>query len=178
MIWTYGEARRKEEAMAKNDVDQKRVRVSTAPPPESAIKRVDAIFIVVTQAFCPKGDNLIIDTNPKFDGYPGIKIHVECDGESGDVVLSPFHGDDTKKGRTNWRAGARLKVTCPICGTALPKLASCRCEGGGDLVRLYLTPKLSDSHLLAMCNIWGCRRSRTIDNWQIISEYLDGEIEG
>lgn len=166
--------------MAKKDVDVDGVRISSPPPPNSALKHVDDVFIVVTQAFCPNGHNLVDENDRReenlFDGYPGIKLHVTQNGQEGEVILSPFHGDCTKKGKTDWNSGAKLEVRCPVCKELLPRMASCRCEGNGDLILLYLTPKLSDSHILGLCNVWGCRRSRTINNWQIISEYLDGSI--
>ncbi len=163
--------------MAKEDIDKKRVRISITPPPDSTLKQVDDVFIVISQAFCPNGHNLVTDDNADFDGYPGLKVRLESGEKSGNVVLSPFHGDDSKKGATDWVPGDKLRISCSICNEPLAKMASCRCDGKGDLVKLYLTPNLSDSHVLAMCNIWGCRRSRTINNWQIISEYLDGQIE-
>jgi hypothetical protein len=169
--------------MAKEDVDAKRVRISATPSSESALKQIDEVFIVITQAFCPNGHNLIVDISGNsydfdcdFDGFPGLKLRLEGDGEVGDVVLSPFHGDHSKKGKTNWRHGAKLKIRCPQCGSELPRLASCTCEEKGDMIKVFLSPALKDSHVLALCNVWGCKRSHTIDNWQIISEYLDGQI--
>ena len=166
--------------MAKKDVDQEHVRVSTAPPPMSAIKQVDDVFIVVTQAYCPNGHNLVDETNEQFDGYPGIRLLVRDGENEGEVHLSPFHGDESKLGKTDWRVGVRLEVLCPICQTPLPSLAHCHCETpdgrGGELVKLYLSPALTDSHVLALCNVWGCRHSRTVDNWQLISEFLEGQI--
>ena len=170
--------------MSKQDVDVTQVRISAVPADDSALKQVDDVFIVVTQAFCPNGHNLIVDFDKEpydfesdFDGFPGLKIRLESDTESGDVVLSPFHGDSSKKGKTDWRAGTKVNILCPHCRTPLPRLASCRCPDNGDLVKVYLSPALTDSNVLAFCNVWGCRRSHTIDNWEIISEYLDGQID-
>ncbi len=165
--------------MAKQDIDSKRLHISVPPPRHSTIQHLDDVYIVITQAYCPNGHNLIDDANESFDGYPGIKLYLESSGgNGGNVVLSPFHGDHSKKGKTDWSDGTPVTISCPECSTALPKLANCRCPGSGDLVKVFLTPQLNDSHVLAVCNIWGCKRSRTIDNWQIISEYLDGQIEG
>lgn len=170
--------------MAKEDIDSKKVKISATPPKESSLKQIDDVFIVITQAFCPNGHNLIVDMegsgyDPEydFDGFPGLMLHLQSSTESGTVVLSPFHGDQSKKGKTDWRTGTKLTIACPHCKVPLPRLASCKCEYNGDLVKVFLSPALKDSHVLAICNIWGCRRSHTIDNWQIISEYLDGQIE-
>lgn len=170
--------------MAKDDVESNKIKISAPPPKESPLKQVDEVFIVVTQAFCPNGHNMIEDISGSnydfesdFDGFPGLRLRLESGGESGDVLLSPYHGDNSKKGKTDWKSGTKMKISCPICNAPLPRLASCRCDDNGDLVKIYLTPALTDSHVLAICNVWGCRRSHTIDNWQIISEYLDGQIE-
>lgn len=163
--------------MPKEDVDRDKLRISTPPPPDSSLIKLDDVFIVVTQAFCHKGHSLMSEDNDLFDGYPGIKVRVRSGNREGDVVLSPFHGDASKKGDLDWKDGTKLEILCPVCRESLVKMASCRCAGDGDLIKIYLSPNLSDSHILAMCNIWGCHRSRTIDNWQIISEYFDGQID-
>jgi hypothetical protein len=169
-------------AMPKRDIDKKRVRITAAPPKDSAIVKVDEVFIVVTQAFCQNGHNLVQDGGESFDGYPGIQLLLDDGkGHTGSFFLSPFHGDGSKKGKTDWAVGTKLQIRCPTCKTSLPVLAKCHCDpqispNGGDLVKLFLSPALTDSHILALCNVWGCRKSRTIDNWNIISEYLDGQI--
>lgn len=168
--------------MPKRDVDKRRLKIASAPPPDSSIIRLDDVFIVVTQAFCQNGHNLVGNDNEQFDGYPGIRLLLEDgEGATGVVFLSPFHGDASKKGKTDWAEGTKLQVRCPTCRTQLPVLAKCHCgskasDARGDLVKLFLSPALTDSHILALCNVWGCRKSRTIDNWNIISEYLDGQI--
>ena len=166
--------------MAKKDVDQERVKISAPPPLESTIKQIDDVFIIITEAYCPNGHNLISDDNEEFDGYPGIKVFLKSDTNEGIVYLSPIHGDGTKKGNQDWKDGQKIQFFCPICNVPLPTFAKCHCsfESGqhGDLVKLFTSSDLSDSHILALCNVWGCRRSRTIDNWNIISEFLDGQI--
>jgi hypothetical protein len=166
--------------MAKRDVDQEQLRISTNPPPDSAIKQVDDVYIVVTQAFCPNGHNLVDDANEIFDEYPGIRLKLVAGDRSGEVFLSPYHGDGSKRGATDWKDGTRFDVRCPTCDVSLPVLTRCSCKSDdgkiGQLVKLYLTPGLNDSHMVVVCNVWGCRHSRTIDNWHIISEFFDGRI--
>jgi len=166
--------------MPKKDVDKKKVRISAIPPLDSSIKQVDDVFIVITEAYCPNGHNLISEDNEDFDGYAGIKVLLRGATNEGEVFISPFHGDATKKGEQGWKTGEKLAFFCPVCEVPLPTFARCHCafEDGqeGELVKLYTSRDLSDSHMLALCNVWGCRRSRTIDNWNIISEYLDGSI--
>jgi hypothetical protein len=123
--------------MPKDDVDKEGLRISTAPPSDSSLITVDDVFIVVTQAFCQFGHSLINDDNDLFDGYPGIKVRVKSKERSGDVTLSPFHGDASKKGDLDWEDGAKLEILCPVCHKSLVKMASCRCPGDGDLVKMY-----------------------------------------
>jgi hypothetical protein len=163
--------------MAKQDIDKEHVRISVIPPPNSALKQIDDVYIVITQAFCPDGHPLIGDDNELFDGYPGLKVLLKSENSSGEIVLSPFHGDESKKGAALWADGEKVEICCPECGKPFPRMASCSCPGAGDLIKIYTTTTMSDSNILAMCNVWGCRRSRTINNWQIISEYFDGQIK-
>lgn len=166
--------------MAKKDVEHKKLRISSPPPSDSALKQLDDVFIVVTEAFCPAGDNLISDDNEDFDGYPGIRVILKSDNKEGTVFLSPFHGDATKKGELDWLEGEKLEFFCPYCRIPLPTFGKCHCSfdsgQAGELVKLFTSTDLSDSHVLALCNVWGCRRSRTIDNYNIVSEYIDGLI--
>jgi len=166
--------------MAKKDVDQDNVRISLVPEPNSSLKQVDEVIIVVTQAFCPNGHNLVDDANAQFDGYPGIKLLLRSSEREGEVYLSPFHGDASKKGDVDWKTGQSLEICCPICKSPMESIASCKCgldgEAKGRLVKIFLSPALNDSHIMAVCNVWGCRRSRTVNNWNIISEYLEGGI--
>ena len=163
--------------MGNNNVDKDRVKIATQPGADSAIKTVDDVYILVTQAYCPNGHNMVMDDNDQFSGQPGIRLSIKHEGKVGQVTLSPFHGDQSKLSAEEWDPGAKLSVCCPVCQEPLAKIANCRCEHEGDLVKAFLSPNLNDSHILALCNIWGCRRSHTIDNWQIISEYLEGTID-
>ncbi len=91
--------------MPKEDVDQDKVRISNAPPPNSTIRQVDDVFILITQAFCQNGHSLIADDTHLFDDHPGIRLHLEGENDSGEVILSPFQGDASKKGKTVWAEG-------------------------------------------------------------------------
>ena len=163
--------------MSKAQSKKKNVRISVTPTSDSSLALVDDVVILATQAFCPQGHNLISDDNEKFDGFPGIRLHLTAaTGEESEVTLSPFHGDAAKRCQKESPDGTRFTIACPICRTPLPKLTKCHCAHNGDMVTLFLTPALQESAILALCNVWGCPRSRSVDNWQIISEYLDGEI--
>ena len=96
--------------MPKRHVDKERIRISVAPPPDSALRQVDDVFIIITQAFCHNGHSLIAENDELFDDYPGIKFYLESDTNSGEVILSPIHGDASKKGKTDWKSGEKLKI--------------------------------------------------------------------
>ncbi len=157
-------------------VDVDHLKVAGRPPSEgTGVKMEDDVLIIVTQLFCPNGHNLVDQEDKRFDGYGGIRLLVGDGQKEGVVVLSPFHGDRRKEGIT-FPEGTKLSLRCPVCGVELPSLASCTCEGHGELRKLYLTPELEDSHLVAVCDVWGCPRSRVIDENEILSEYVEGNI--
>ena len=144
---------------------------------ETKVKLIDNVIIVVTQAFCPKGHNLIYRDDIHFDGYKGISLWVSDGKKEGEVILSPIHGDHRKVTDVIYKTGTKLTIACPHCKTPLPTVGKCKCEWGGDYVKIYLTPKLEDKHIIAVCDIWGCPNSRVIDNFHIISEYIEEDIE-
>lgn len=158
------------------NVDVERLKVAPRPPSEgTGVKVEDEVLIIVTQLFCPNGHNLVDQEDKRFDGYGGIRLLVSDGEREGIVVLSPFHGDRRKEGIT-FPEGTKLHLMCPVCRVELPVLANCTCSGHGELRKLYLTPKLEDSHLVAVCDVWGCPRSRVIDENEILSEYVEGNI--
>ena len=91
----------------------------------------------------------------------------------GEVILSPFHGDHTRRSKLDYEAGTRLKVSCPVCRAQLPVLSACTCSFGGSLVMLYLTSMLDDGNVVAICNTWGCHRSKVFDQAQLLAAYLE-----
>lgn len=146
------------------------------PSEETQIKEVDDVIIQVTQAYCPNGHNLIRPENDLFDGEPGIRLSVSDGKKKEIVILSPFHGDHARKGFIDFAEGARVQIACPDCGAQLPRLSRCSC-GDGDLCLLYLTPRLDEGHVVALCNIWGCHRSKVFDQAQLLSAYMECEAE-
>jgi len=162
--------------MAKKDIQRSRLRVSEIPPSaESGVKIEDEVFVLVTQIFCPKGHNLVGFGKKTFDGFPGIALLVSDGKTEGLVELSPFHGDASKVGPT-YKKGTRLSVKCPICRTELPVSARCGCSANGALRKIYLTPTIDEAHVIHLCDVWGCRRSRLIDSFETLSEYIEGNI--
>ncbi len=162
--------------MPRKDVDRERLRIRK--PEASAgtgVQLLEQAFVVVTQAFCPRGHNLVGAGPTAFEGYPGIAIWVSDGKTQGLVELSPVHGDRTKVG-PDFPPGTRLRLECPVCRAELPILAHCSCQPDGTLRKLYLTEKRDDAHLVGLCDVWGCTRSRVIDADEILSEWLAGNI--
>jgi hypothetical protein len=161
----------------KDDVRKEQLKIHRGEPsPETGLQLEDRVYLIVTRAFCPAGHNLVRSGGTLFDGYAGISLRVSDGVRKGIVELSPFHGDPTKAGIT-FAPGKKLSVCCPECGIDLPTLARCTCPGGGELRKIFLTPAAVDAHLIAICDVWGCPRSRTIDSYEIMSEFLEGNIE-
>jgi hypothetical protein len=146
-----------------------------APPPSKKVrvKEVDDVIIQVTQAFCPNGHNLVRNRRQLFDGSPGISLLVSDGKNSGEVILSPFHGDHSRKTKLDFSAGTTLEISCPVCKAQLPVLSPCTCRHHGKLFMLYLTPELDDGHVVALCNVWDCHRSKVFDQAQLLAAFLE-----
>ena len=77
------------------------------------------VMVIVTQAFGPRGDNLVGISDVTFDGHPAVTIGVRAGGREGLVHVSPIHGDARKKGFVDIAAGTRCELYCPISGAPL-----------------------------------------------------------
>jgi len=136
------------------------------------LERLRSGMIVVTRLFCPNGHNLVDTTgSASFNGYPGIMLLVEGAETSGKVIISPIHGDDTKFGETDFEPGELTRVKCPTCEVELPPVQPCGCTDDAQLLGLYLDDSLEHGNQVALCQTWGCLRSRIMDRFQIISKF-------
>ncbi len=160
--------------MAKKEGRRSKLQVAKKKPTAATRVKKDDVMIVLTQAFCTTGHNLI-RPGEQFHGFDGIHLWVSDGKTEGLVVVSPIHGDSSKRGPT-FRKGAKLEISCPECHTPLPKLCRCSCGKGGSLRTIYLTPELSEAHQAAVCDVWGCPRSRVIDAHEILSEFIEAEL--
>jgi hypothetical protein len=166
--------------MSKKDVKRQTVRLHRGTPTEATQIVLEEnslrdVFVVVTQLYCPLGHNLVGLSNQEFDGFPGISLWVSHGDQAGEVIISPIHGDGSKRG-ASFPKGAKLSLACPTCKTEIPELTTCKCQPDARLRKLFLTPTLSEAHLVAVCDIWGCPLSRVIDSYEMFSEYLEGHI--
>jgi len=163
--------------MARKDVDRKRVRIRGRGASAGAgVRLLDKMYVVVTKVFCPQGHNVVGTGSTKFDGFDAIGLWVGDGKKEGLVELSPIHGDGSKVG-PEFPANTRLSLRCPICRVELPGFARCSCGPHGELRKLYLTDRLDDTHMVALCDVWGCTRSRVIDGNDLVSEWLAGHID-
>jgi hypothetical protein len=143
---------------------------------QAGVELVDDALVVVTQAYCHRGHPLVAEANPLFGGFPGVGLEVVDGGQTHAVFLSPIHGHDEKTGGDSIARGAICRIACPTCHEALPEYAACAC-GRGTLRAIHLSAEHMDAHIAAVCNVWGCTRSRIIDEWEVLSEIVDAEAE-
>jgi hypothetical protein len=137
---------------------------------ESRAELANSAFIIVTQAFCPNGHDLVAIEGPTFDGFPGITIKVRGQGEDGLITLSPMHGDGRKESTAEFADGQRYDLVCPVCDVALPKFARCDC-GEGRLHAIDLVPS-GKGEIVAICDVAGCRRSRVADGLEVLAVFV------
>jgi hypothetical protein len=134
--------------------------------------RLRSGVIAVTQLFCPNGHNLVDESSgARFNGYAGISLMVEGSEISGKVVISPIHGDDTRFGLADFEPGEITRISCPECEAELPVLQPCGCQPEAQLVGLFLDTEMTEGNQVALCNAWGCLRSRITDRFQVISQF-------
>ena len=134
--------------------------------------------IVVSQAFGPKGDNLVGVGDVTFDGHPAVTLKLVAGGREGLVHLSPIHGDSRKSGFVDIPLGTRCELYCPVSGVRLDAIGEVEDGSGAVYYALYLTPKLSEGAVVQVSDIWGHYHSRIIDDMELISYWAaqqDGE---
>ncbi len=137
-------------------------------PPGVAVMD-DDVVIVVTQAFGPKGDNVVGISDVTFDGHPAVTLKIKHEGREGLVHLSPIHGDKRKAGFTDIPVGARLELFCPVSGERLPELGEVEDGSGARYFLLFLTPRLQGGASVAISDTWGHYHSRIVDDDELIS---------
>jgi hypothetical protein len=133
------------------------------------------VMLVLTQAYCPLGHELIAPDNPTFDGYPSLAVRLSVGDRSGITFLSPFHGDTRKAGFTDFNPGESCVLSCPVCNAEFPLLGRCSCSRDGRFYGLYLSTRLGDRNIAGVCSVWGCPRSRLMDDLEVVSEIVLGD---
>lgn len=129
------------------------------------------VQVVVTQAFGPRGDNLVGISDVTFDGHPAVTIGVRAAGHEGLVHLSPIHGDSRKQGMTDIPAGTRCELFCPVSKQPLDLVGEVEDGSGARYYAIYLTPQLSRGSMVMVSDVWGHYHSRIIDDFELISAW-------
>lgn len=160
--------------MPKDHVDREHLEVtgrhSQHPPPNLDVTDADdGAIIVVSQAFGPKGDNLVGISDVTFDGHPAVTLGVRANGHAGLVHLSPIHGDRRKEGFVDIPDGTRCELFCPVSKEPLPCMGEVEDGSDASYYALYLTPKLSAGTAVMISDVWGHYHSRIVDDMELIS---------
>ncbi len=133
------------------------------------------VTIVITQAFGPKGDNLVGISDVNFDGFAAVTLGIRVDGREGQVHLSPIHADDRKVGMTDVADGAKCELFCPVSKQPLDRVADIEEDAETEYFALYLTPECSEGAMVAVSNVWGHYHSRIVDHFELISSWIGDE---
>jgi hypothetical protein len=162
-------------AAMSDPVDRRNLRISgqhrAVTSPSLDLGAGTDVTIVVTQAFGPKGDNLVGLADVKFDGYPAVSVRVRSGDHDGLVHLSPIHGDGRKRCELDIAPGTRCELLCPVTGAALDFVADVEDGSGARYFAIYLTPQLSSGSLVMISDVWGHYHSRIIDDFELISQW-------
>jgi len=129
------------------------------------------VVVIVTQAFGPRGDNLVGISGVEFDGHPAVTIKVRAAGCEGLVHLSPIHGDSRKQGLVDIPAGTRCELLCPVSNAPLDLVGEVEDGSGARYFAIYLTPQLSRGSMVMVSDVWGHYHSRIIDDFELISAW-------
>jgi hypothetical protein len=123
--------------------------------------------ILVTQAYCKNGHNLVRGEKV-WDGNKGITLVGKIGNKRMNINLSPYQGDDRKILDGAIERGEILKLLCPECGVAFELFSPCKC--GADIVYMYLTEELDARDSICICSRYGCRYSCLTSRGKIVSE--------
>lgn len=129
------------------------------------------VVVIVTQAFGPRGDNLVGISDVDFDGHPAVTLKLRASGQEGFVHLSPIHGDGRKKGWTDLPNGTKCELICPVSGQPLDLVGEVEDGSGARYFAIYLTPQLSRGSMVMVSDVWGHYHSRIIDDFELISAW-------
>ncbi len=133
------------------------------------------VTVIVTQAFGPRGDNLVGIGDVTFDGYAAVTVGLRANGQEGLVHLSPIHGDGRKSKPFDMPNGTRCELFCPVSKQPLDLVGEVEDESGARYYAIYLTPQLSRGSMVMISDMWGHYHSRIIDDFELISAWAARE---
>lgn len=131
----------------------------------------DDVLVIVTQAFGPRGDNLVGISDVTFDGHPAVTLGISALGQEGLVHLSPIHGDGRKITGFEIPPGTRCELFCPVSRQPLDLVGEVEDGSGARYFAIYLTTQLSRGSMVMISDIWGHYHSRIIDDFELISAW-------
>jgi hypothetical protein len=133
------------------------------------------VLVIVTQAYGPRGDNLVGISGVEFDGHAavtlGIRIQTPTGPREGLVHLSPMHGDGRKSKPFDIAHGTRCELFCPVSKQPLDLVGEVEDGSGARYYAIYLTPQLSRGSMVMISDVWGHYHSRIIDDFELISAW-------
>jgi hypothetical protein len=135
------------------------------------VVREDDVTVVITQAFGPRGDNLVGISDVQFDGHPAVTLKLRALGREGLVHLSPIHGDARKVKPFDIPNGTKCELFCPVSNQPLDVVGEVEDTSGASYYAIYLTPQLSRGSMVMISDVWGHYHSRIIDDFELISAW-------
>ncbi len=112
------------------------------------------VTVIVTQAFGPRGDNLVGIDTVEFDGHPAVTVGIRVNGQEGLVHLSPIHGDNRKSKPFDIAQGAKCELFCPVSKQPLDLVGEVEDDSGARYYAIYLTPQLSRGSMVMISDLW------------------------
>jgi hypothetical protein len=135
------------------------------------------VTVIVTQAYGPRGDNLVGISDAKFDGHPAVTIKIRVNGKEGLVHLSPIHGDARKVKPFDIAPGTHCELLCPVSDQPLDYVGDVEDKSGAKYFAIYLTPQLSRGTMVMVSDVWGHYHSRIVDDFELISAWAAAHPE-
>ena len=129
------------------------------------------VVVIVTQAFGPRGDNLVGISDVTFDGHPAVTLGVRAGGKEGLVHVSPIHGDSRKRGFVDIAPGTKCELFCPVSKAPLDLVGEVEDGSGAKYFAIYLTTQLSRGSMVMISDVWGHYHSRIVDDFELISAW-------
>ncbi len=153
-------------------ISEPNVHIDTDPGSQSADDApCQDVTIIITQAFGPKGDNLVGISDVTFGGYSAVTLGIRANDQEGHVHLSPIHGDDRKTCTIDIPEGTECELFCPISMQSLDRIDDLEKGNNFKYFAIYLTPKCSPGSMVAISAEWGHYHSRIIDHYELISSW-------
>lgn len=129
------------------------------------------VTVIVTQAYGPRGDNLVGLSDVQFDGNPSVTLKIRALDTEGFVHLSPIHGDSRKVKPFDIPHGTKCELLCPVSNQPLDLVGEVEDGSGARYFAIYLTPALSRGTMVMISDVWGHYHSRIIDDFELISAW-------